>query len=172
MVRNAIREDILHFALPALVVFVLGLVLSARDGYDGLLAAIWNVVKQRQRFYLLSVPNIAGLILCLVGLTIAIVAAITLGRFYSSTLAIREDHRLITHGVYRLTRHPIYFGVITACFGAPVYASSLYGLIAMSALIPVFLNRIRIEERMLSEEFGDAYDAYKASTSKLIPFIY
>jgi len=42
----------------------------------------------------------------------------------------------------------------------------------MSALIPLFLNRIRIEERMLTEEFGDAYRTYKKGTSKLIPFIY
>jgi protein-S-isoprenylcysteine O-methyltransferase Ste14 len=42
----------------------------------------------------------------------------------------------------------------------------------MSALIPIFLNRVRMEERLLSEEFGDAYRTYKEATSKLIPFIY
>ncbi len=35
IVRNALREDLLSFGLPALLAFVLGLVLSARDGYDG-----------------------------------------------------------------------------------------------------------------------------------------
>jgi protein-S-isoprenylcysteine O-methyltransferase Ste14 len=40
------------------------------------------------------------------------------------------------------------------------------------ALIPVFLNRIRIEERMLIEEFGDAYREYRETTRKLIPFVY
>jgi protein-S-isoprenylcysteine O-methyltransferase Ste14 len=42
----------------------------------------------------------------------------------------------------------------------------------MSALIPIILNRIRMEERLLTEEFGDAYRAYVEATSKLIPFIY
>jgi protein-S-isoprenylcysteine O-methyltransferase Ste14 len=42
----------------------------------------------------------------------------------------------------------------------------------MSVLIPIFLNRIRIEEKMLNEEFGEAYQRYKEATSKLIPFIY
>ena len=56
--------------------------------------------------------------------------------------------------------------------GAPVYASSYYGLLIMSALIPIFLNRIRIEERMLTEEFGDAYRKYRKATRKLIPFVY
>ncbi len=56
--------------------------------------------------------------------------------------------------------------------GVPVFVSSLYGLLTMSALIPIFLNRIRMEERLLTEEFGDDYRTYKETTSKLIPFIY
>jgi len=172
IVRNAIREDLLYFALPAFLVFFAGLVVSAWDGYDGLVAKIWELVRQPGSLYLLSVQNIVGLTLFIVGLTTALVAQITLRRFYSSTLVIREDHQLITHGIYRFTRHPIYLGVIIAIIGVPVYASSLYGLLLMSALIPILLNRIRIEERMLTEEFGDAYRTYKEATSKLIPFIY
>ena len=122
--------------------------------------------------YLLSFWNIAGLILFVVGLSIAIVAAFTLGRFYASTLVIRDDHRLITQGVYRFARHPLYFGVIIGIFGVPVYAPSLYGFLVMSVLIPITLIRIRMEERLLTEEFGDAYRAYQKATSKLIPFIY
>jgi protein-S-isoprenylcysteine O-methyltransferase Ste14 len=56
--------------------------------------------------------------------------------------------------------------------GMPVFAGSLHGLLTMSALIPVLLYRIRIEERLLTEEFGDAYRSYRDATSKLIPFIY
>jgi protein-S-isoprenylcysteine O-methyltransferase Ste14 len=58
------------------------------------------------------------------------------------------------------------------CIGVPVYVSSLYGLLIMSVLIALVLNRIRIEERMLTDEFGDAYRKYREATSKLIPFIY
>ena len=42
----------------------------------------------------------------------------------------------------------------------------------MLGLIPVFLSRIRIEEKLLTEEFGDVYRTYKAATKKLVPFIY
>ncbi len=161
IVRNAIREDVLFFLLPALFVYSAGLVVSA-----------WDLISQQGSLYILSVQNIVGLALIVIGLTIALVAKITLRRFYSSSLVIREDHQLITHSVYRFTRHPMYLGVIMACIGILVYASSLYGLLTMSALIPVFLNRIRIEERLLTEEFGDAYRTYREATSKLIPFIY
>jgi protein-S-isoprenylcysteine O-methyltransferase len=165
IVRNAIREDVFYFAIPALLVFTAGLVVSGS-------AFLWNLVRQPRSVYLLSVPNLVGLALFVVGMTIALIAVFTLRRSYASTLVIMEDHQLITHGIYRFTRHPVYLGVIIAIIGMPVYASSLYGLLTMSALIPIFLNRIRMEERMLTDEFGDAYRTYKEATSKLIPFIY
>lgn len=172
IVRNAIKEDVLYFAIPALLVFTAGLVVSSLDGYGGLMNKLWELVNQPEKLYSLSAQNILGLALFICGLTTAIVAQITLQRSYSSTLVIREDHQLITHGIYRYTRHPVYLGVIIAVIGLPVYATSLYGLLIMSALIPIILNRIRMEERMLIEEFGDAYRTYKENTSKLIPFIY
>ncbi len=172
IVRNAIRKDLLFFALPAIVVFTAGLAVSARDGYDGLVETIWDLVRRSRSLEELSAPNIIGLLLFVTGLTIALVAVGTLRKFYLSTLAIREDHRLISHGIYRYMRHPIYFGVIMICFGVPVYAPSLYGFFVMSALIPLFLIRIRIEEAMLIEEFGDAYRTYQEGTKKLIPFVY
>jgi len=158
--RNAIKKDMLFFALPAFFVYSAGLVVSA-----------WDLVRQQGSLNIHSVQNIVGLVLIFIGLTIVFVSAGTLRGFYSSTLVIRENHQLIRHGVYRFTRHPIYLGVILVCVGVSVYASSLYGLLTMSALIPIFLNRIRIEEKMLIDEFGDAYRTYKKATSKLIPFI-
>ncbi len=151
----------LFFLLPAAFVYFAGMVVSA-----------WDLVRQQGSLYMLSVQSIVGLALIVIGSTISVVAAGTLRRFYSSTLVIRKDHQLITHGVYRFTRHPIYLGTIMVFIGVPVCVSSLYGLLTMSALIPLLLNRIRIEERMLTEEFGDAYRKYREATSKLIPFIY
>ena len=101
-----------------------------------------------------------------------LVGQATLWRNYSGTVVIREDHQLITHGIYRFTRHPIYFGVLFAIMGVPVYAPSLYGFLVLSLLIPIVLNRIRMEEELLTEEFGDAYRAYQETTRKLVPFIY
>ena len=161
IVRNAIREDMLYFALPAILVYTAGMGISA-----------WDLIRQQGSLYILSVHSIIGLALFVTGFTIILVAHITLWRSYSSTLVIREDHKLITHGVYRFMRHPIYLGTIMCCIGIPVFLSSLYGLLTMSVLIPVFLSRIRIEERLLTEEFGDAYRSYKEATIKLIPFIY
>ena len=172
IVRNAIKKDIFFFGIPAFVVFLLGLIISGRDGNDGWVGVMWKLVKNPQNLRLLSIWNITGLILFVVGLTIALVAQFTLRRFYSSSLVIKEDHQLITHGIYRFTRHPIYSGVLIGIMGLPVTAPSLYGFLILSLLIPIFLNRIRMEEELLTEEFGDAYRAYMETTRKLIPFVY
>ena len=158
--RDSIRKDLLTFALPGLIIFSAGLAVSA-----------WSLGK-RQSLDLLSVHAIAGMALVVIGLIIRVWAASTLRRFYSSTLVIRSDHQLITHGIYRFVRHPIYLGVLVSVIGMPVAASSLYGLLIMLILIPIILNRIRMEERMLIGEFGNAYRAYRRTTKKLIPFIY
>ncbi len=173
IVRNAIREDLLYFGLPGILIFTAGLIVSARNGgWVELVPTLWNLIRQPQSIAMLSVPNFVGIVLFVIGFVILLIAQITLGRFYSSVLVIREDHQLIRHGIYHFTRHPIYLGVLMVCISLPVYASSLYGLLTMLALIPVFLFRIRIEERILIEEFGDTYQTYMEATSKLIPFIY
>ena len=101
-----------------------------------------------------------------------IVAQTTLWRNYSGTVVIREDHQLIIHGIYRFTRNPIYLGLIMVVIGLPVYTASLYGFLTSLVLIPIILNRIRLEEKLLTEEFQDAYQKYKKTTKKMIPFIY
>ena len=80
--QKTVTKDILLFGIPALVVFFLGLIVSGRDGYDGLVGTIWSLVKHPANLRLLSAWNIAGLSLFIVGLSVAIVAVGTLKQFY------------------------------------------------------------------------------------------
>jgi len=169
IVRQAVGADLFGFGLPALIVFSLGVVVSAPDG---IWATIGGPILDPGSVSELGLPKAIGIAFFVGGLTLAVVAVCTLRKFYASTLVIREDHQLITHGVYRIARHPIYTGVLLACIGISGYGSSLYGLLIMLALIPIFLNRIRMEERLLTEEFGEDYRSYQRTTRKLIPFMY
>ncbi len=161
--RKTIKTDVLTFGLPATLVLVAGMSLS---GYD--------VVRRQLSLgtYLLSTHGVVGLTQIVGGLALMVTAQVTLWRFYSATLVIREGHEPITRGPYRLVRHPIYLGALVGIMGPPVYVGSVKGLVVMLALIPCILGRIRREEAMLTEEFGDAYRAYAASTRKLIPLVY
>ena len=159
--RSAARKDLVSFALPGICVLCAAMAICG-----------WDTVRRGGSLYTLSPQRFVGLSLLLGGLAAMLTAQVTLWRFYSSTLVIRDGHRLITHGIYRFARHPIYLGAIVGLIGVPVYVSSLYGLLAMLGLVPVFLRRIGMEEAMLCEEFGDAHQAYCESTRRLIPFIY
>jgi protein-S-isoprenylcysteine O-methyltransferase Ste14 len=174
IVRSAIRKDILYFALPAFIVFSLGLIFCARDApLPGVWGTLWSLIKHPQNMFIFPVHSIIGLVLIIIGLIIMILGQATLWRNYSSTVVIREDHQLITHGIYRFTRNPIYMGaIIGVVIGLPVYSASLYSFLTMLFLIPILLNRIRLEEELLTQEFQDTFQRYKETTKKLIPFIY
>ena len=141
-------------------------------GFSGFWGTIWGLVKQPQNLFMFPVQSIVGMALIIVGLMIMLVGQATLWRYYSSFLVIREDHQLITHGIYCFTRNPMYLGLIMVVLGLPVYVASLYGFLTSLVLIPIILNRVRLEEELLTEEFQDAYQKYKKTTKKLIPFIY
>ena len=172
IVRNAIRKDILYFALPGITAWSIEVLFCARDGLSGFWGTIWGLVKQPQNLFMFPVQSIIGMALIIIGLIIMLVGQVTLWRNYSGTVVIRVDHQLITHGIYSFTRNPIYLGGIMVVTGLPVYAASLYGFLVMLILIPIILNRIRLEEKLLTEEFQDAFQKYKETTKQVIPFIY
>lgn len=172
IVRSAMREDLLYFALPAIIVFIVEIDLCRRDGFSGFWGALGSLIKHPQDLRTYPPQSVIGLVLILLGLVLLLAGQITLGTNHSSSVVIREDHQLITHGIYRFTRNPMYLGFIMITAGIPIYAASLKGFLTMLLLIPLILNRIRMEERLLTEAFGDTFLEYKKSTSKLIPFIY
>ena len=171
IVRHAIREDLLQFGLPALTVFTIEL-WFCRDGLPGFWSTLWSVITHPQRLLQFPAHSSIGLAAILIGFAFLLLGQITLGRNYSGTVVIREGHQLITHGIYRFTRNPMYLVDFLFVLGLPVYVASLNGFLMGLVLIPLFLNRIRLEERLLAEEFQGAYQAYKERTKRLIPFIY
>lgn len=174
IVRHTIKKDLLLFFFPWFIVLYLELSLcrSYGDGLSGIWSVIWEVIKHPQELFALPWPRRIGLPLFVFGLTIMIVGQITLWQNYSGFVVIKKGHQLITHGIYRFTRNPMYFGVILVFAGLPIYAASVYGFLAMLAMIPILLFRIKMEEKMLAKHFGDEYEAYRNTTKRLIPFLY
>ena len=172
IVRNAIREDLLQFAVPGIIVLISELLFCVSDGLSGIWGTLWSLIKHPQTLSRFSAQSILGLALFVIGLTTMCVGQVTLFRNYSGTVVIRENHQLITHGIYRFTRNPMYLGLIMVFVGLPVYGASLYGFLTSLVLIPIILNRIRLEEKLLTEEFQDGFQKYKETTKKLLPFIY
>jgi protein-S-isoprenylcysteine O-methyltransferase Ste14 len=96
-----------------------------------------------------------------------------LGRFWSVTLEIRETHQLITTGVYRYVRHPMYSAFfLWALAQALLLPNFVAGLAGLAGFGTLFAFRLPREERMMEERFGEAYRAYAARTSRIIPGIF
>jgi protein-S-isoprenylcysteine O-methyltransferase Ste14 len=96
-----------------------------------------------------------------------------LGRFWSVTLEIREKHALVTQGIYRRLRHPMYAAfwlcALAQALLLPNWVAGLSGLVGFGTL---FFFRVGNEERMMLETFGDEYRQYMARTNRVIPGIY
>ena len=103
-----------------------------------------------------------------------IYAATVENTFLSTMVRIQKErkHRVITTGVYRFVRHPLYLGDVFMMFGAPLLAGSLYGLLITCVGMVLLVYRILGEEKMLVEEL-DGYDEYRRKVKyRLIPFLW
>lgn len=93
-----------------------------------------------------------------------------LGLNWSITLEVREKHQLITHGVYRCIRHPMYTALFLCSAGQmfviPNWAVGPSYLVTFGIL---FAFRIRAEEKMMLDTFGKDYEEYRARTKRLLP---
>lgn len=113
-----------------------------------------------------------GALLFLAGAFLRISAVRTLGPRHSVWVAVQEDHRLVTDGLYRFVRHPSYVGALLTVFGWALAFRSDVGLAMVILVVPPILSRIGAEEQLLVSEFGDLYRAYQRRTARLLPLIY
>lgn len=110
----------------------------------------------------------------LIGLTAAGLAftwwaRIELGRLWSGAVTRKADHHVVDTGPYRLTRHPIYSGLMLATL-ATMLSLARASAIAGLALIWIGLYlKARLEERFLREELGAPYDEYARRVAMLVP---
>jgi protein-S-isoprenylcysteine O-methyltransferase Ste14 len=103
---------------------------------------------------------------------LALVAINVLGKHWSPAARIVEGHELVTDGPYRIVRHPIYAAMLGLMVATGLVISKPWALGAGTVLYLVgTTSRIRIEERLLLQHFGDQYEDYKSKVSALIPFV-
>ena len=93
-----------------------------------------------------------------------------LGGNWSPTLQVRHQHTLVTAGVYRHIRHPLYAAhVLWAIAQILLIPNYLAGPAMLATSLPLFVVRIPREERMMLDHFGEEYQAHIARTGRLIP---
>ncbi|HKQ59828.1 MAG TPA: protein-S-isoprenylcysteine O-methyltransferase [Candidatus Polarisedimenticolaceae bacterium] len=96
-----------------------------------------------------------------------------LGTNWSITLELRERHQLVTQGIYRRVRHPMYLALLLYSLGQLlVLPNWVAGPAYLAAFLPLFLFRVGPEERMMREAFGQEYEAYVARSKRLVPGVW
>ena len=143
-------------------------------GLIGLLAAYLPAYTDRKEFWTLDGDAIRwlGVALFAAGGALRIWPVFVLGRRFSGLVAIQPGHTLVTSGVYGIIRHPSYLGLFVNSVGWGLAFRSVVGVLLAALTIPPLLARIRAEETLLRAQFGAAYDAYRARTSRLIPWLF
>jgi len=161
---KSFKED--WMLLPLLVFLVTGFVVAVLD----------FIFLQNLTFQVFA---LAGLCLLLIGGYLRFKARLNLRKkagFSSlastARLQIVENHRLVKDGFYKHVRHPIYLGEILRNFGFGLIFSSIYGVLCIAVGTVFLLLRIRTEEKMLVEVFGEDYKEYQRHTKRIIPYIY
>ncbi len=120
----------------------------------------------------ITLLDIIGIIFAGIGLYIAIAARKTLADNWSSDVELKKDHKLITHGVYKLVRHPIYTGIIFMGLGSIIVDQSILVALFYTGMTAFLIFKMRKEEKLLYKHFPKEYPQYIKKTKALIPFIY
>ena len=114
-----------------------------------------------------------GLVFAVVSLMMFQLTHRALGRNWSVSLDVREDHRLVTDGVYRRVRHPMYSAfwlwAVAQALLLPNWVAGFSGIVGFGVL---FFGRVGREEKMMAETFGERYREYMARTYRVIPLIF
>lgn len=107
------------------------------------------------------------------GVTIRIMAVITLKQQFTTKVSIIEGHKIVETGIYRIIRHPAYLGYLVSLFGIGLVLGNWVGLAAL-VVLPLLgiLYRIHVEEGILLDYFGSAYQEYANRTKRLLPGIW
>jgi len=159
------------------------LAIFRREGFiTGFLASLWGIAILLPFIYIYSswldvanyrIPtwsSFIGIMAFGISLWLLWRSHVDLGRNWSATTEIKESHRLVTQGVFRYIRHPMYAAhLLWGIAQALLIQNYIAGLASLVVFVPLYLLRVAREERMMLIEFGDDYRAYMSRTGRIVP---
>ena len=126
----------------------------------------WRFVRQGPAW------GYAGVAITGLGVGLAIWARFLLGGNWSANVTVKESHELIQSGPYRFVRHPIYTGISLAIAGTALAVGEVRGLVALVFAVAAWRVKWPVEERFMTEQFGDRYVEYRRRVKALIPGVW
>jgi len=112
--------------------------------------------------------NRIGLIVAIIGVITILIAMLQLNKNLSPFPSPKEEGELISTGLYKLIRHPIYTGIILGALGYGVYKESIVKIVIGLLLYVLFQFKARYEESLLKHKFPN-YEKYLLETERFFP---
>ncbi|MEM9266045.1 MAG: protein-S-isoprenylcysteine O-methyltransferase [Cyanobacteria bacterium P01_F01_bin.13] len=117
--------------------------------------------------------NVLGIVVFAISLYLFWRSHHDLGTNWSPTLQVRADHTLITNGIYQSIRHPMYTSIwLWTIAQALLLTNWIAGLSGVITFGTLYFLRVDNEEKMMAEQFGEQYQAYRQKTKRLVPFLF
>jgi protein-S-isoprenylcysteine O-methyltransferase Ste14 len=89
---------------------------------------------------------------------------------WSPSLEIFKGHKLVTSGIYGTIRHPMYLSQLVLTLAQPLLLQNwIAGLAGLVCFVPFYLVRVKGEDKLMSETFGEGYEKYKEKVGGLFP---
>ncbi len=121
-------------------------------------------------YHLPAFASWCGVVLMMAALWLFWRSHVDLGQNWSQSLEIRKGHQLVTHGVYRSVRHPMYASIWLWCLAQGLLLQNwLAGWYALLAFALMYFLRTPREEQMMCQAFGQEYRDYMRRTGRLFP---
>ena len=120
----------------------------------------WKFIPQQQIIQVSFLSNLVGFLIIIIALIILLVAIIDLGRNLSPFPSPIKNSSLVTKGIYRYMRHPMYYSLIFISFGVFITKLSIYYLFLSISLVLIIKLKIALEEKYLNNKFKN-YLLYK-----------
>jgi protein-S-isoprenylcysteine O-methyltransferase Ste14 len=113
-----------------------------------------------------------GVALVSIGLAFRLYAITVLGRYFTPSVTVVADQKLVEDGPYKLIRHPAYTGLLIMFLGFGLGSTNWLSLLALMGCALLGLSyRIYVEEHALLAHLGLPYQEYMQRTKRLIPFV-
>lgn len=114
-----------------------------------------------------------GAILIILGILLRVYSVFTLRNYFTLSVQVNSAQKIIQSGPYKQLRHPAYSGSLLSLIGVAICFRSLLGLLLSLLIMAIIYSyRIKIEEKILENNFPSTYSDYKNKTYKIIPFVW
>lgn len=119
------------------------------------------------------IARLLGSLVALSGVALREWAILTLGRLFTQSVMIREQHAVVATGPYRWLRHPAYTGTLLTLVGLMLTLDNWLSVVVITVGFFVgHVPRIRVEERVLEENLGEPYREFERTRKRLVPGVW